>query len=184
MRCFGERCRVGGTVLWIGALQEYIIHEKDELSGFNIKRFKYQRDIAVGICHGPVGDGDPEHGALKGIYANGIPILVNPGDSCVTSSNFYVERRDFSQYPGFFIVDLVLGLFGVGIMRIHQIKEEAAANPDIDNVKDFTEGGYVTTLGQPGFHPGHHEIWPCWMPEAEFHPVTHLYHAHFQVWGE
>lgn len=134
-RCFGERCRVGGTVLWLGELQYFRRFNRD--FGVKVEEKIYQRDIVIGICHGPIE-------AITRVIANGIEISANPGDVKVTHTGFHVEPRPQDEYPGW---TEIFNLIGVGIMRIHMGKNLIA--PPAQDLEDFFVGGFLTTLGIP-----------------------------------
>ncbi len=135
-RCLGERCRVGGTVLWVGKLEYY--EQNEHILGVKISKKIYQRDIAIGICHGPISK-------ISRVIANGIIISADPGEVSVTHTGFHVEPRTQDEYPGW---TQIFDIFGIGIMRIHMGKDLIA--PPLQNLEDFQPGGQLTTLGQPG----------------------------------
>lgn len=117
-RCYGQKCRTGGTVLWVGPLleQKKVHHEQ----GAKITEFFYFRDIAVAACHGPIEK-------ITRVYANGIPIFETAENLEKFSNLFQVET--YSSIPGFGFNDL---------MRIHS---PLGVGPDLE---DFTVGALLS----------------------------------------
>lgn len=145
MRCYGERCRVGGTVLWVGRLEE--TKKTFTEGGARITEFKYFRDIAVALCHGPIE-------SVTRIFANGVTIWQNyPVGLEVIAPDFHVETGLTTILPGFslpFLPDWIQFPDTTwGIMRIHQ-PILTAGDPD---VRDFVCPGFMSFTGWSPGHP-------------------------------